>query len=74
MKKQSKSELDFEMVKIVEARHHDPFSVLGRHQKDDGTQIKLYMPYAETVSFSHNGIELPRIPGTDFFEYNGENE
>ncbi|MFU8789087.1 MAG: 1,4-alpha-glucan branching protein GlgB [Methylobacter sp.] len=74
MKKQSKNTLDPDAIKIMEARHHDPFSFLGRHLKNNYTQIKVYMPYAETVRFSHNNAELPRIPDTDFFEYNAEKE
>ena len=74
MKKQSKNTLDSDAIKIMEARHHDPFSILGRHLKNNHIQIKVYLPYAETVRFSHNGAALNRIPDTDFFEYNAENE
>ncbi|MDO9142420.1 MAG: alpha-amylase family glycosyl hydrolase, partial [Methylobacter sp.] len=69
-----KNILDPDAIKIMEARHHDPFSFLGRHLKDNHIQVKVYLPYAETVRFSHNGTELPRIPDTDFFEYNAEKE
>lgn len=72
MQKQSNVALDADMIKITEARHHDPFSVLGRHIKNNNVQIKLYLPYAETVSFSHNGAALNRVPDTDFFEYNAQ--
>ncbi len=74
MKKQSLNTLDPDAIKIMEARHHDPFSFLGRHLKNNHIQVKLYLPYAETVHFSHNGTELPRVPNTDFFEYNAEKE
>ncbi|MCK9620408.1 MAG: 1,4-alpha-glucan branching protein GlgB [Methylobacter sp.] len=74
MKKQSKSALDSDAVKIMEARHHDPFAILGRHFKNNHTQVKVYLPYAETVCFSHNGAALSRVPDTDFFEYNAEHE
>ncbi|MGZ5044055.1 MAG: 1,4-alpha-glucan branching protein GlgB [Methylobacter sp.] len=74
MKKQSKSALDSDAVKIMEARHHDPFAILGRHPKNDHIQVKVYLPYAETVCFSHNGAVLNRLPDTDFFEYNAEHE
>ena len=57
-----------DMLKIMEAKHHDPFSVLGRHAKKELIQITIYLPYAESVSFSHNGLELDRIPESDFFQ------
>lgn len=69
MKKQSKNILDTDAIKIMEARHHDPFSFLGRHIKDGQAQIKVYLPYAETVKLGHNGASLVRLPDTDFFEY-----
>ena len=68
MKKPSNNELDAESIKITEARHHDPFSVLGRHLKTNQIHIKVYLPYAETVKLSHNDTAFERITGTDFFE------
>ena len=65
MKKQSKNVLTDEHIRISEAKHHDPFSVLGRHSN----QITVYLPYAETVCFSHNDVELERVPNSDFFVY-----
>ncbi|MGR9052494.1 MAG: GlgB N-terminal domain-containing protein, partial [Gammaproteobacteria bacterium] len=64
--------LDDDSKKIIEAKHHDPFSVLGRHPFDSKIKVKLYLPYAETVRFTDTGIEIPRIQGTDFFEYTAQ--
>ncbi|MDD2723378.1 MAG: 1,4-alpha-glucan branching protein GlgB [Methylovulum sp.] len=69
MKKQPNSALDADSIKIIAAKHHDPFSVLGRHTVNNQIIIKVYIPYAETVSFVDNGASLERITGTDFFEY-----
>lgn len=69
MKKTSVNILDEESLKISEARHHDPHSVLGRHVKGNETFIKVYLPYAETIQLAHNGESFQRISGTDFFEY-----
>ncbi|MGJ0491485.1 1,4-alpha-glucan branching protein GlgB [Methylobacter sp.] len=74
MKKQSTNKLDSDSIKIIEARHHDPFSILGRHQKNKSTQIKVYLPYAESVRLGNDGPAFQRITGTDFFEYNAENK
>jgi len=68
VKKLILNEMDAAFRLIVEARHHDPFSVLGRHTRKNQTTIKAYMPYAETVKLHYNDAELIRINGTDFFE------
>lgn len=59
--------LDADFVKITQAKHHDPFSVLGRHLVDGRIQIRVYLPYAETVRLKDGDIALERISGTDFF-------
>ena len=69
MKEQPRNKLDSESIKIIEAKHHDPFSVLGRHPVDKLIKVKLYLPYAESVSFAGGGPDIPRITGSDFFEY-----
>ncbi|MEQ1620538.1 MAG: 1,4-alpha-glucan branching protein GlgB [Methylococcales bacterium] len=88
MKKQSINTFDADAIKIMEARHHDPFSILGRHPvAGDGLRpnasksgqkqqirVRVYLPYAETVQFADKGPALSRIPGSDFFEYYAEQE
>ncbi len=69
MENQSISEFDTDSIKIIEARHHDPFSILGRHQDGKSFKVKIYKPYAESISFANGGPKIPRIEGTDFFEY-----
>ncbi|ATG89063.1 1,4-alpha-glucan branching protein GlgB [Methylomonas koyamae] len=61
--------LDSELVKIKDAKHHDPFSVLGRHTVGSDTIIRTFLPYAESVKFEADGGEFQRIPDSDFFEY-----
>jgi len=68
---QTIKELDSDWLKIIEAKHHDPFSVLGRHWVGEQISVRLYLPYAESVSFKDSGLEIPRIPNTDFFVYVG---
>ena len=67
--KQTNSKLDLDSVRIIEARHADPFSILGRHQKNGKSLIKVFMPHAESVKLGINGPEMQRIEDTDFFEY-----
>jgi 1,4-alpha-glucan branching enzyme len=74
MKNTNISQPDPESIKVAEAKHHDPFSVLGRHQKRNQTYIKVYLPYAENVQLCHNNADVQRIEGTDFFEYLADKE
>ncbi|MCF7970497.1 MAG: 1,4-alpha-glucan branching protein GlgB [Methylococcaceae bacterium] len=60
--------LDSELLKISEAKHHDPFSILGRHTKKDKTTVTVYLPYAESVEIADSKVQLQRIPDTDFFQ------
>ena len=70
MKKPAKkiNPLNSDLIKIAEAKHHDPFSVLGRHTNDSKTTITAYLPNAETVSIVGQKVAMQRIAGTDFFQ------
>mgnify|MGYP006275274367 CR=1 FL=1 len=54
--------------RILDARHHDPFEVLGRHLDQGKEIIRVYLPGAQHARIGAEGPELTRIPGTDFFE------
>ena len=68
-KPSTKNLLDSDFIKITEAKHHDPFSVLGRHTKNGKTVIRAYLPYAETVHIDGETAPMQRLPDSDFFEY-----
>jgi len=68
-KPSKKITLDSDILKIIDAKHHDPFSVLGRQIKDGKTVIRVFLPYAESVKIETDSIEMKRIVGTDLFEY-----
>ncbi|MCG8124797.1 MAG: 1,4-alpha-glucan branching enzyme, partial [Candidatus Thiodiazotropha taylori] len=55
------------MQRIIDACHHDPFEVLGRHVTAGVCQINLFLPHAEKVSLAETGQQIPRVKGTDFF-------
>ncbi len=65
-----KNTLDSDSIKISEATHHDPFSILGRHTHEGQTTIKVYLPYAESLKIKEQDIELERLSGSDFFQVN----
>jgi 1,4-alpha-glucan branching enzyme len=64
--------LDTELQKIIEARHHDPFSVLGKHTVGNRMIIRAYIPYAEEVAIAEGNLQMQRLPNTDLFEWEGE--
>jgi 1,4-alpha-glucan branching enzyme len=71
--------LSDDLLRIINATHHDPFSILGMHplgsQSDAAadTLIRLYLPGARTATLMCQKQEfaLARIEGTDFFEWRG---
>lgn len=61
-----------ELNRIIEARHHDPFTVLGKHQAGHGNiTIRVFLPDAQQVRIADSAHELQRIPNTDVFEWRG---
>jgi 1,4-alpha-glucan branching enzyme len=68
----SKNRLNQDLQRIIDARHHDPFSILGRHSSDDGqAHVVVFRPLVEEMRFADGGPELTRIIGTDLFEWTG---
>ncbi len=63
--------LNSDLQRILEARHHDPFTVLGRHVSDQGVLVRVYRPATADVSIVENAQPMQRIPGTDIFEWQG---
>ncbi|NBV75726.1 MAG: 1,4-alpha-glucan branching enzyme, partial [Methylococcaceae bacterium] len=62
--------LDSDLIKISEAKHHDPFSVLGLQNVLGEDLIRVYLPYAESVSVGDDHAKMARVPDSDFFELN----
>ena len=55
--------------KIIEARHHDPFSILGKH----GNTIRVFIPGVQEIRLAESpdgnaGKKFQRIENTDCFE------
>jgi len=71
----SNSTLTPDIQKIVESRHHDPFSVLGRHPDGHGgIVVRACIPDCIEVSIAEGPFAMERIPDTDIFEYHGTAE
>jgi 1,4-alpha-glucan branching enzyme len=60
-----------EISAIIEARHDDPFALLGPHAlPGGGTVLRAFIPGAETLSAEAAGgtIPLTRLHPAGFFE------
>jgi 1,4-alpha-glucan branching enzyme len=60
-----------EFARITQARHHDPFSVLGKHRDQDHELVRVFLPQTDEVTIAEGNIHLERIPNTDLFEWRG---
>jgi 1,4-alpha-glucan branching enzyme len=60
-----------ELRRVIEARHHDPFAVLGRHRQGDQIVVRAYIPDAGQVMIAEGQHRMPRIGDTDLFEWRG---
>ena len=56
-----------ELEKISQARHHDPFSVLGNQATNHAKFLLFYSPETEQLSLSEKEIATSRIANSDFF-------
>ncbi|WPL15931.1 1,4-alpha-glucan branching enzyme GlgB [Thiorhodovibrio winogradskyi] len=56
---------------ILDARHADPFSVLGRHPSPEGVVVRAFLPGAEEVRIVECKQPMTRIEGTDLFVWEG---
>jgi len=64
--------LNSDLQRLIEARHHDPFALLGRHPQDDKLVVRVHLPYAKEVKIVEGDLPLQRIPNTDLFEWRGK--
>ncbi|MFQ5635654.1 MAG: 1,4-alpha-glucan branching protein GlgB [Gammaproteobacteria bacterium] len=64
---------DTHIQRVLEARSHDPFGVLGRHPlAGDRCVVRTFMPHTQTVEIVETGVQLRRVPETDLFEWFGD--
>ncbi|HKB59137.1 MAG TPA: 1,4-alpha-glucan branching protein GlgB [Gallionellaceae bacterium] len=63
---------DAELWRISEARHHDPFAVLGRHEEGETTVVRAFIPRAVEVQIAEGGLPMTRLPQGDLFEWRGD--
>ena len=54
------------LAQLAAARHHDPHTLLGRHDQDSTTVVTAYLPGVSAVRLA-DGRPLQRLTGSDFF-------
>ncbi len=64
-------ELGDDLRRILQARHHDPFAVLGRHMEGAECLVRAHIPGARRVQVAGTDCELSRVKRSDIFEWRG---
>src|SRR5262245_34253894 len=62
--------LDTDLRRLAEGRHHDPHSVLGLHEDGAKASVWVHIPFAQQVRIEGR-LVAERLPGTDFFVWSG---
>jgi len=64
------------LQRLLEARHHDPFQLLGRHPSADHAVVRAFVPGAASVLIHGTDARLPmqRVEHSDLFEWHGPAE
>ncbi len=72
--KKTAKRLSADQEKIIQARHHDPFTYLGLHRATNKASLRVYAPHTREVFLAQDREPLQRLGDSDFFEWNGANE
>jgi len=64
-----------DVARVLQARHHDPFGVLGRHPLSGGDcVIRALLPHTRHVEIVESGQSMRRVGDTDLFEWTGNDK
>ena len=63
-----------DLQRIMDARHHDPFSVLGRHVQADTATVYIFKPRVEQLSITDQRLPMRRLENSDIFVWQGRAE
>ncbi|MCU0563949.1 MAG: 1,4-alpha-glucan branching protein GlgB [Desulfobacterales bacterium] len=66
------AKIDPEIKRLIDARHPDPYGVLGKHVKGTEALVRVHIPHAEEVTIAEGPLAMTRVAGTDVFEWHGE--
>jgi len=66
------SPLPDSFVRLIDARHHDPFEILGRHPTDNGGEVvRAFLPGTSSVSIEEIDQPMVRLFNSDLYEWRG---
>jgi 1,4-alpha-glucan branching enzyme len=60
--------LSADRIRLLEARHHDPFSVLGRHRQGGKDHFVAFNPYAKQMTLAELQLPMDPIGDSGLFE------
>jgi len=64
--------LDDDVSKLIAARHHDPFAVLGHHRQEGESVVRAFIPRAAEVTIAEGGLRMERLGSSDLFQWRGD--
>ncbi len=67
----SSTAISADIQRLIDARHHDPFSLLGKHNFTNSDLIRAFIPGAAWVRIAENGASMQRMANTDLFAWHG---
>ncbi len=67
-----KKQLSSGQLKILQAHHHDPFTVLGLQRNKNQSSVCVFAPNTQELAILPGNLKLSRLPGSDFFEWSGD--
>ncbi len=67
----SSTAISADIQRLIDARHHDPFSLLGKHNFTNSDLIRAFIPGAAWVRIAENGAAMQRMGDTDLFAWHG---
>ena len=67
----SSAVISADIQRLIDARHHDPFALLGKHNYNDSDLVRAFIPGAAWVRIAENGASMHRMGNTDLFAWHG---
>jgi len=61
-----------DLQRILQARHHDPFSVLGCHIQADTATVCVFKPRVKQLSIGDQRLPMQRMENSDIFIWQGK--
>jgi len=61
--------LSEEIEPLIQARHHNPFAVLGRHEAGSTSTIRVFKPNTKAVFVESHKNEMSRVGNSDIYEW-----